>query len=83
MRMASEMLDRKSLVSSFEEGIDTSGKPVFKRYTYSYIKADATPEDLFSTAQAISSLYDGPLSDVSVVATSFLYLFIKLDDSIY
>lgn len=71
--MASEMLDRKSLVLLIEEGMDTSGKPIVKRYTYSNVKADATTESLLETAQAISSLYDGMLSDINVVATSFLY----------
>ena len=69
--MATELLVKKSLVLTVEEGLDEGGKPIFKRYTYPNIKSDATPDNLVVHAQALASLYNGPAA-FSTVETNDL-----------
>jgi hypothetical protein len=70
--MANEILVKKSLILSVEEGIDEDGKPIVKRYTYSNIRKAATPDELVAGAAALASLYEGTAS-YSTVNTNDLF----------
>jgi hypothetical protein len=71
--MASEVLVKKSLALTFEEGVDEKGEPITKRYSYSNIKIDATPQNLYDTAQAIAGLSQGTALDATTINTNDLF----------
>lgn len=71
--MAVEALLKKSLVLSIQEGIDDDGEPIVKRYTYSNVYKDATPDALHEAAQALVSLYDGTVDQITTVDTNDLF----------
>jgi Protein of unknown function (DUF1659) len=74
--MAMEELLKKSLVLTFEEGVNPEdGKPIIKRYAYSNIDKDVTTENLFQAAQALSSLYHGVAYGFTTVDTNDLVNF--------
>jgi hypothetical protein len=71
--MAVEALLKKSLVLSFQEGMDEDGEPIVKRYTYSNVVKSATPDALYEAAQALVSLYDGTVDQITTVDTNDLF----------
>lgn len=70
--MASELVVKKSLVLSFEEGIDKDGKPVIKRYTYNNIQIAAPAQNLLDAAQAIADLFKGTPTEFNTVSNNDL-----------
>lgn len=70
--MATETLEKKSLVLAFEEGMDTKGNPIIKRYLYSNIDASAPSQNLLDAAQAIAGLYKGNIVAFNTIDTNSL-----------
>lgn len=70
--MAEEVKVKKSLVLAFGEGMDDDGKLIIKRYTYTNVKAEAAPQDLFNAAQALAELYAGTVNEFETVDTNAL-----------
>ncbi|MFF2449651.1 DUF1659 domain-containing protein [Neobacillus sp. NPDC058068] len=62
--MAMELLLGTKLRMVFEAGIDDEGKPLYKAKTFSNVKKEATADQLFQAAQAISVLCKDTLNKV-------------------
>ncbi|MFF2449898.1 DUF1659 domain-containing protein [Neobacillus sp. NPDC058068] len=62
--MAMELLLGTKLRLVFEAGIDDEGKPLYKAKTFSNVKKEATADQLFQAAQAISFLCKDTLNKV-------------------
>jgi hypothetical protein len=62
--MAQAMLTDTKLRLFFEAGMDDKGSPILKSKTFSNIKKDATPDQLFQVAQAIAVLCTDTLNRV-------------------
>ncbi|KLT18089.1 DUF1659 domain-containing protein [Neobacillus vireti] len=62
--MAMELLLGTKLRLVFEAGINDEGKPVYKAKTFSNVKNEATTDQLFQAAQAISVLCKDTLNKV-------------------
>lgn len=71
--MATENLMEKQIVLLFEEGPDEEGKYTKKRYTYSNIISNSTPEQLLTAGQALQSLYAGTPLIIMSVHTNHLF----------
>jgi Protein of unknown function (DUF1659) len=62
--MAQALLEGTKLRLVFEAGIDKEGKPVLKSRTFANVKKEATVDQLFQAAQAISTLCNDSLNRV-------------------
>ncbi len=70
--MATEILVKKVLILTVEEGMNEKGKPIYKRYTHSNINRTATAAELVDGASALEGLYSGP-ANFATVATNDLF----------
>lgn len=59
--MAVATLYETKLRMTFETGMDEKGKPIYKAKTLNNIKKEATTDQLFQVAQALSSLSNDSL----------------------
>lgn len=59
--MAVANLYETKLRMTFETGMDEKGKPIYKAKTLNNIKKEATTDQLFQVAQALSSLSNDSL----------------------
>lgn len=62
--MAQAQLAETKLRLVFEAGMDDEGAPIYKAKTFSNIKKEATPDQMFQVAQALSVLCSDTLSRV-------------------
>ncbi|WHY85962.1 DUF1659 domain-containing protein [Neobacillus novalis] len=62
--MALALLEGTKLRLVFEAGMDGKGNPLYKAKTFSNVKKEATADQLFQAAQAISVLCKDPLNKV-------------------
>ncbi|WHY85997.1 DUF1659 domain-containing protein [Neobacillus novalis] len=62
--MALALLEGTKLHLVFEAGMDDEGNPIFKAKTFSNVKKEATADQLFQAAQAISVLCKDTLNKV-------------------
>lgn len=62
--MAQAKLADSKLRLVFEAGMDEKGKPIYKAKTFNNVKKEATPDQLFQVAQALSVLCNDTLSRV-------------------
>lgn len=67
-----EILEKKSLVLAFQEGVDEKGNPIIKRYTYSNVDSAAAPENFVAGAEALADLYKGTLTEVNTTDSNKL-----------
>ncbi|AOH56375.1 hypothetical protein ABE28_018570 [Peribacillus muralis] len=67
--MADQIPVSSTLRIDFETGLTEKGDIAFKRRSFTNIKTEATAEQLFSTAVAISSVQNYPMSEVTRVDT--------------
>lgn len=65
-------MDHKKLQIRLENGMSSTGKPVFKNMNCSRIKNDAHDEVLMAAAKAIHSLQTLALAEVRVIDTMTL-----------
>ncbi|MFE8698394.1 DUF1659 domain-containing protein [Cytobacillus sp. FJAT-53684] len=70
--MAMEALVKKSLILTVEEGLNDKGEPITKRYTYSNIKGNATPDKLVEAAVALAGLCNGPANFSTVITNELV-----------
>jgi hypothetical protein len=63
-KMAQATLVDSNLRLVYETGVNEKGEPIFKGKMYSNLKHEATVEQIFQTAQAISTLCLDPLYTV-------------------
>jgi hypothetical protein len=68
----SKNITRRVLQLSFADGQDGKGRSKMKTITFSNVKVDATPENILSTAKALSSLFKGPAVNITVNEASRL-----------
>jgi len=61
-----------SMSLSFNQGLDEFGKEIIKKRTYSNVKPDATPENIFNVATAIGGLCKYTLEEVGLNERSTL-----------
>ncbi|WML54859.1 DUF1659 domain-containing protein [Neobacillus sp. PS3-12] len=59
--MAAANLYETKLRMTFETGMDEKGKPIYKAKTLNNIKKEATTDQLFQVAQALSALSNDSL----------------------
>ena len=62
--MAKALLEGTKLRLVFDAGIDNEGNPILKSRTFNNIKKEATVDQLFQAAQAISTLCNDSLNRV-------------------
>ncbi len=62
--MAQALLEGTKLRLVYEAGLDGDGKPIFRARTFSNVKKEATVDQLFQAAQAISTLCNDTLNKV-------------------
>ncbi|MDY6084146.1 MAG: DUF1659 domain-containing protein [Dialister sp.] len=62
-------MDDKKLQLRLENGVNPSGKPIFRNMNCSQLKNDAGDEVLMAAAKAIHSLQTLALSEVRVIDT--------------
>jgi hypothetical protein len=62
--MANALLLGTKLRLVFEAGMDEKGNPIYKAKTFSNVKKEATVDQLFQAAQAISVLCKDTLNQV-------------------
>ncbi|WP_160725487.1 DUF1659 domain-containing protein [Bacillus sp. USDA818B3_A] len=62
--MAQALLEGTKLRLVFDAGIDNEGNPILKSRTFNNIKKEATVDQLFQAAQAISTLCTDTLNKV-------------------
>lgn len=62
--MATAVLDDSRLTITFDAGVDTEGKPVYKRKNFNNIKTSATHDQLFEMVQALAPLQQYPVSQI-------------------
>ena len=62
--MAQAALIDSKLRLVFEIGMDEKGKILYKTKTLNNVKSEATPDQLFQTAQALAVLCNDPLNTV-------------------
>ena len=62
--MAQALLEGTKLRLVFDAGIDNEGNPILKSRTFNNIKKEATVDQLFQAAQAISTLCNDTLNRV-------------------
>lgn len=62
--MAQVMLAETTLRLIFEVGVNEKGEPVYKTKSFNNVKKEATTDQLFQVAQALSVLCNDPLSSV-------------------
>ncbi len=62
--MAQAIMTNSKVLLSYETGLNEKGEPIFKTKTYSNVKQEATANQLYQVAQALSSLSKHPLSGV-------------------
>ena len=68
--MAEKFVNDLKLGLVFESGIGTDGMPTLKKKTLSRIRLAVTPDQLYNTAIAFSSLSNYPLLEVNRVETA-------------
>ncbi|WP_170007259.1 DUF1659 domain-containing protein [Bacillus fonticola] len=68
--MVEEVLATSRLTLIFEEGVDENGEPQYKTKSFTTIRPTATPEELYTVAQALAALSVYPLMDVERTDTS-------------
>jgi hypothetical protein len=56
----------------FQTGVDDEGNPVYRNKNLSYIKPDASDQDLFDVAQALAGLQEYTLSEIKRIDTNRL-----------
>lgn len=62
--MAQQILLESQLRLVFDMGFDETGKTIFKRKNYNNVKASATADQFYQTAQAIASLQTETLATI-------------------
>nr|WP_295973340.1 DUF1659 domain-containing protein [uncultured Bacillus sp.] len=62
--MAETIISSSKLLISYETGMNSEGKPIYKTKTYSNVKEEATADGLLETAQALASLSAFPMHNV-------------------
>jgi len=62
--MAQALLEGTKLRLVFEAGLDKNGEPIYKAKTFSNVKTDATIDQLYQAAQAITALCNDTLNKV-------------------
>ena len=65
--MAKQIPVSSTLRIDFEAGLNEKGALVFKRRAFSNIKVEATADQLFSTAVAITGVQNYPMGEVTRV----------------
>jgi hypothetical protein len=70
--MAQAILNNSTLRLIFDNGIDESGKAVFKAKSYSNVEPTATADQFQTAAAAIATLSSLPLSSVERSDTSVI-----------
>lgn len=65
-------ITRRVLQLSFADGQDAKGRSKMKAITFTGVKPDATPENILSTANALSSLFKSPAVGITVNEASTL-----------
>jgi hypothetical protein len=62
--MAQALLEGSKLRIVFEAGVDGEGHPIFRSKSFSNVKKEATTDQLFQAALAISTLCNDTLNKV-------------------
>jgi hypothetical protein len=62
MAVANLMATKLRLI--FESGMDEKGKPILKSKTFNNVKKEATTDQLFQAAQALSVLCSDPVNSI-------------------
>ena len=68
--MAQKFVSDVRLRLVFEAGIGTDGMPMLKKKTLSRIRLEVTPDQLYNTALAFSTLSSYPLLEIDRVETA-------------
>lgn len=71
--MAQQMLSDTKLRLVFVTGMDQEGNPILKTKTFNNIKREATADQLYQVAQAISNLANDTLDLVQRADSSEIY----------
>ncbi|OMP67880.1 DUF1659 domain-containing protein [Domibacillus epiphyticus] len=70
--MAQATLNKSTLRLVFDNGIDESGKSVYKTKSYSNVNTAATADQLQAAAAAIATLSSMPLSSIELNDSSVI-----------
>lgn len=62
--MANAMLKDSSIRLEFETGMNEKGEPIYKRKTYSFIRKEATADQIDQAAKALGGLSANSLNSV-------------------
>jgi hypothetical protein len=66
----SKVLSSTSLAIEVENGVNGSGKVVYKKKNFSGVKINAAPENVFDVAEAIKGVLSNPARDYLLNETS-------------
>ncbi|MGL4772437.1 MAG: DUF1659 domain-containing protein [Clostridium sp.] len=58
-----------SLTMEVESGVDNNGSPVYRKKSFSGVKADATPENCLDIGLAIKNVLGGNAKSISLAET--------------
>ncbi|MEY8764365.1 MULTISPECIES: DUF1659 domain-containing protein [Clostridium] len=61
---AGSTLLQTSMILKYKDGVDSSGRAITKRQTFSNLKIDAVPQDLYDVAKEIENLLGKTLSEI-------------------
>ncbi len=65
-------IDSVSLSIEVQKGVDLAGDPTYTKKTFSGIKADATPENIYAIADAIKGVLEASTRDFFINESSSL-----------
>jgi len=65
-------IDSVSLSIEVQKGLDKAGDPIYTKRTFSGIKTDATPENIYSIADAIKGVLEANTRDYFINESSSL-----------
>ncbi|WP_017210270.1 DUF1659 domain-containing protein [Clostridium beijerinckii] len=65
-------IDSVSLSIEVEKGLDKTGDPIYTKKTFSGIKTDATPENIYAVADAIKAVMEANTRDYFINESSNL-----------
>lgn len=70
--MANEILHSSLIRIGYDAGLNEKGEAIIKRKSYSNVKTQATPEQIFQAATAIASLQLFPVTEVTRQDTALI-----------
>lgn len=70
--MAKKNLESCLLTINYEDGVNSSGEPKYKKKNYSNVKPTATTDAVYEVAASIVSLMDTTIKSISISESSTL-----------